>query len=498
MKKYIIYILVSLALTSCNEWLDVKSETEDKEEDLFAKQNGFKSALTGIYMSLADRSTYGESLTMTDIEELGCMWYCSDYDYNPAYYYLHKHEYTNDYAKEHVKSIYRQMFFIITQTNVLIKNLNEHDEAISNDQKLKHLIEGEAYAVRALCQFDILRLFGQLPAGLGTHKVALPYSSTTSINDIPVYYGYDEYVEKLQSDVARALELLKECDPVMTYPLGNLNSAYNNLFEDDFYYFRRNRLNYWAVKALQARMDLYLGNTERAHIEAMEVINAKTSGGEPVVNLNADADINNGYYTLQGEHLFSLNKYNVFSYTNSLMIGNGASQVTPNRDLVLSQDMLNEMFAGTDISSNNRYLKLWNKSASTSQGIQYPALCKYYYNTSGAEASMVYNSLIPILRLSEMYLIAMETANDVDTANSLYYTYMRDHKITPDASFFKTMDEVKEEVIKEYRREFIAEGQMFYTYKRIFNKDILWHTSDDEITENDYIVPLPDTEYENK
>ena len=50
------------------------------------------------------------------------------------------------------------------------------------------------------------------------------------------------------------------------------------------------------------------------------------------------------------------------------------------------------------------------------------------------------------------------------------------------------------EIVREYRREFFAEGQMFYTYKRLGIKNMLWKT-DREVGEQDYVAPLPATEY---
>ena len=349
--------------------------------------------------------------------------------------------------------------------------------------------------MRALCQLDVLRLFGQIPAHRGTIGVKLPYSFTTKINDLPDYYDYDRYVALLKDDLSKALELLKDSDPAVDYSLSTLNNVNSNLFDDDYYYFRRTRLNYWAVKALKARMDLYLGDTTNANTEAMEVIRATTTGGEHLAALNADHDLDNDYFTLPSEHLFALSKYNVFSYSNSLMVGNSTAQVVPNQHLVLSQAMLNDLFLGSDISANNRYLKLWNKTATTSQGLIFPCLCKYYFNTSGSNPSIISQALIPVIRLSEMYLIAMETTNDVSVANTLYYEYMRDHKMTHATDHFKQMSQVRDEVLKEYRREFIGEGHVFYTYKRLFLDDMPWRDSDDNITESDYIIPLPDTEY---
>lgn len=89
-----------------------------------------------------------------------------------------------------------------------------------------------------------------------------------------------------------------------------------------------------------------------------------------------------------------------------------------------------------------------------------------------------------------MYLIAIETTPSVTEANSLYATYMTARNVNASAL---TKDQLDQEIVKEYRREFFAEGQMFYTYKRMGSKQMLWKT-DREITEKDYILPLPGTE----
>ena len=493
MKRHIIYILLACLTTSCNDWLDVKSETEAKEEDIFSKKSGFSSVLTGIYMSLAETDAYGERLTMADAEQLANLWYCTGYDYNPGYYYLHKHEYTNDYCKENVKAFYASLFNTITQVNVLLKNLSEKGALFASSPQLKNVIEGEAYAIRAYCQADVLRLFGQLPQGLGNRQVSLPYSYTTAITEIPAYYDFEAYVQRLMSDLDAAIERLKTYDPACKYSLAELSSATSVTLDDSYLYYRRQRLNYWAVKALRARLNLYLGNATKAHDEALEVINAKAESGNAVCTLSAESDLTNAYYTLPSECLFSLSKYNVFSYSNSLLLGKSGTQVTPNQHLVLSQSMLTELFRGTAVASNNRYLKLWNRQCTSSDGTQYAALCKYYFDTTSGSASAVYQSLIPMLRLSEMYLIAMECTTDLAEANALYVTYMRDHNTLIESDQFATLADVKDEVVKEYRREFIGEGQMFFVYKRLFAKSMLW--ADSEMSESDYILPLPDSEY---
>ncbi len=62
--------------------------------------------------------------------------------------------------------------------------------------------------------------------------------------------------------------------------------------------FRQSRLNYWAVRALHARMALYLGETQEAHDIAMEIINAKGADGEPLMALSGASDLTKGYNAL--------------------------------------------------------------------------------------------------------------------------------------------------------------------------------------------------------
>jgi hypothetical protein len=101
-----------------------------------------------------------------------------------------------------------------------------------------------------------------------------------------------------------------------------------------------------------------------------------------------------------------------------------------------------------------------------------------------------YKQVMPMLRLSEMYLIAMETGS-VAQANSLF----RDYRIARDVQPFdlSSRREVLQEIEAEYRREFFAEGQMFAFYKRFRKANMLWGTK--SINEENYIVPLPDTEF---
>ena len=53
MKRYIFLVLsVVLLATSCDDWLDVRGENIQKENDQYENYKGFRDALTGCYMQM--------------------------------------------------------------------------------------------------------------------------------------------------------------------------------------------------------------------------------------------------------------------------------------------------------------------------------------------------------------------------------------------------------------------------------------------------------------
>ena len=64
-----IFVLGLMVLVSgCGDWLDIKPQTESKEDDLFAKEQAFKDALIGAYIQMKQNSLYGQNLTYTTLE----------------------------------------------------------------------------------------------------------------------------------------------------------------------------------------------------------------------------------------------------------------------------------------------------------------------------------------------------------------------------------------------------------------------------------------------
>lgn len=504
-KNILLYLLLPIwgvMAVSCDNWLDIDQNTEKNETVMFDKYDGFKSALAGCYEDLSSTTLYGTNLTMTYVEAMGNMWFIESPNNlggtKQTAYYFRIHNYSHSLTETAIKSIYSVFYNTILEANMIIRACGEKGNNIA-DPVSRAVVEGEAYAIRALCHLDVLRLFGQIPAGASI-KVALPYSEVTDLTSRPAYYSFEQYVAKLESDFWKAESLLKDNDPVADYSYEEMNgvgsnNSYNYVeVEDEFLYNRQYRLNYWAVKALQARMYRYLGQGDKAHDIAMEVINATTTSGKPVVALSSMEDYGGTatHFASPSECLFSLYFDNLHDISVPLLRGgkpmsdkessDETTQVNPDNDFCMTEPWIRDLFSGTNTATDIRSLKMWSSTA-TVQSLVYPTIRKYFVESGG---------IVPIVRLSEMYLIAVEGAKNVAEANSLYETYMESKGVALHDPFV-TLDEVPAELEKEYRRELYAEGQMFYYYKR--NKaSKMWTGGTYEVVESDYILPLPNTE----
>ena len=499
MKKHIIFIatLLAMTLSSCSDWLDVRGENIEKEENQFSSYKGFVSALTGLYMTMGNNSIYGEQMTMTVVEALGNQWYDFDQSKTNTKYLLTHHDYESDGAKSVISSMYRCLFTTISTANVIIYNteVNGGNIPVKAD---RDIIRGEALAVCAYCQFDVLRLFGQLPKG-GKIQVSLPYSYSHDISTLPKYYTYSEYVENLKKDINEAEALLKDTDPAMDYSFDVLNSPSNNIFADNSHYYRQSQMNYWAVRALHARMLMYLGETKEAHDIALSIINATLSNGRSIIDLSGISDFNSGYNALPSECLFYLSKYDVNKYANDQLVGGRPNTQVSYYGYYLSEDMLNALYESLPnaSASHNRYNNLWNTETMNNDGEKRPTLKKYWYDENNVNTSSLITKrqIVPMLRLSEMYLIAIEGSESLEEAQNLYNKYMSSCQFTLYEPFTSLAD-ARAEIENEYRREFIGEGQAFFMYKRLGKTKMYRNGVPTDIEEKEYILPLPSSEYD--
>jgi hypothetical protein len=496
-KIYTVIAVLALSAVSCEEWLDVMPKTMQNAEVMFDSYQGYKDALTGCYLKMKSRNLWGEHMTITTVEYLAQHWEL--WDENETVDAIKKHDYLDDNVRPIFQRIYAGLFNVIVQANTIIEAMPKTGETAIEDPDCRGVIEGEAYAIRALCHFEALRLFGQVPGG--SQSVRLPFTDDVS-REPSRYYDYAEYIRLIEADLTKAEALLLEHDPFVEHTVETVNNsgAAAGTIRDPFLHYRQLRLNYWAVKALQARFYLYTGKTAEAYAAANAVIQAANNGKgfNLAGGVSAINNIASKYYALPGEGLFMLSNHQLVDYISSIFLGEGTTYVnvhmTPQRMEGTASvfGLFGEPYAA---STNNRFKSIWIRKSSIYAPRPVFELLKYDQRNTTTMSNMnllLYKQLMPVLRLSEMYLIAMETSNDLAEINSLYTPYQRARDIPPTP--LASMQEVTDMIEKEYRREFFGEGQMFGFYKRHNATSMVW--SDRAISEENYVIPLPTTEFD--
>lgn len=483
MKKYRLFILLlSVCLCSCEGFLDQNARSQVDADKMFETDQGFKDALTACYVKLNSAALYGQNLTMTRIELMAQFWDLDGSNYRTEIIFKDL-DHTTDDSRSFFSTVYGAQYNVIVQANDVLKNLPSKGHNITSPAT-RAIIEAEALSIRAFCHFDILRLFGQMPNN-PQKKVELPYAETVGKTDIP-YYGYEAFMGLILRDLNAAEALFKEYDPLTTHSLLDMDAG-ASLVDDSYLNYRRFRFNLYAVKALKARLYLWWGKNTEAYNCAKEVIDAVTSSGEKMVSLAGEDDLNQNWFGLPTECVFALNNFQLGANISGLFTVNTYR---------LTKTRFEQLFSGRSASSNNRMLKVWNGNASNAAGTVYPLIKKY--NQPGTDESVsninlaIRRQVMPILRLSEMYLIVMETGTLAE-ANQLYAPYMLARNEVVTGSL--TQEQLDELIEAEYRREFFAEGQMFYYYKRKGSTTMMWQSANvSTFTESNYVVPIPETE----
>lgn len=488
-RKIIINILAGLLFASCNSWLDIKPKLEIDREEIYSTENGFKDALAGCYAKLKVDELFGKTLTYGSIEYMAQHWIANEGDMKSFRLF----NYESDYVKAIFKEVYSKLYNVIAQTNDFLRYLDEEGGEVITTQETFNRLKGEALAMRAFCHFELLRLFGQVPLENATIQVALPYAEIASEEQVPAY-DYATYTEKLMRDFVNAETLLSISDPLMEYTYDELNDPIK-LWGDnhDDKGFRRLKFNYLAVKALQARFYLYIGDRQLAYLYATEVINAQVHG-EPVISFSLEDDFTNKAYTLPSETLLAFHVYNLDKKVENIFEGQNAISAADSREKMITDVFLNETF-------DNR-LQLFEEQALAGGGSTRKVILKKYWQDDqglglegnqsvSAADNYVTMQMVPVVRLAEMYLIAAETASNLQESNRL----MREYKGSRNLNHtdYNTLTERENDIINQYQREFWGEGQMFFTYKRKMSETMLWNYT--PVQEKNYVVPLPDGEF---
>lgn len=472
--KHILTLLVCFWFLSCDDYLDIQPEDKFLEEQLFSTEEGFYTALNGVYAQIVKERAYGGDLTMRIIE-LMAQQYETPSNSHIGYKYAN-YMYTDGDVQDGFNETWTTMYLGILNINNLLQGMEQYPDVLNEDKK--DLIAGEAYGLRAMIHFDLLRLFGPV---YSTHaqEEAIPYYTEAKAQVAEILTA-EQVINQILIDLNTAETLLAN-DPVRVN--GPMRSEANE-FNVTFFRFRNLRFNYFAVKALQARVNLYAGNNEAAFVAANAVIDEATPFFPWIVDEDFTNAGNNIDRIFSSEVLFALENTELYNRQTNYF------------DASLKIDELFAPLGGRLKSIFDPYTNDYRYSYSWKDSNEEVREIETFFKFDDIEDKEKKSRFMqPLIRISEMYYIAAETSLDEQTAID-YLNTVREERGLGDGTDLAIGVDVENEIFKEYRKEFFGEGQLFFYYKRKNMSSILSGSSQQQIemTSNQYVVPLPLTE----
>ncbi len=461
--KYIIIITASiLSLSSCSKWLDIQPKTEIKQDRLFENESGFKDALIGTYILMGDPSIYGREMTVTFLDNLA-----QSYKLKEGNKYIYATRYEYDKYLSTTDNIWNKNYRIIANLNSILEALEVKKASLH--PTVYSIIKAEALGLRAFLHFDLLRMFGwgniaNDPSSL--KRKCIPFVTKFS-KELTPQHTEEQVLAFINADLKEAEKLLAYYD---VYNQVSQGPEYELPNTDGFFSERRSRFNYYAVRALQARVYMWEGKYPEA-LERLQKFIDETN--PPIGWVNPDRSVHVEEkardLSFSEEHIFRIDVYkmyeNIKPFVEEYEIKSGF-MVSKNLSYFYHSEadakLLYELADNTG-ASDIRYMRLYNKST-----LDWTFL-KFWEHP---ESTSPGRSKMPLIRKPELFYYAAECYNNMgDKAKAV--NMLNRVRVSRGISYSKnllptlTTDEINNEIEKEWRKEYIGEGQLFFYYKRL-------------------------------
>ena len=478
--KYTIFVLSALLLVlpGCNKWLDVSPVDEISKGDMYSTTDGFYNVLNGIYQDIGTTDLYGQNLTWGAMEAWG-RGYTLDNQVSAheTFISLRDLNYTDDDVVSLGRTIWLGLYNNIARANEFIQSCQEKpDDFFRYGTMEKNLMMGEALAIRAYLHFDLLRIFGQsLAEGAeGRDDAYIPYVTEYPSRVNPPLKS-SEVISRIEEDLAQAAEYVGAYDTLETNKQYVLSSSLrfssaNTPEWGRFYSQRGCRLNYYAIRAVQARVALYAGEYENAKVFAGEILDVVEEQGSQLSLVTSSTIADSP--KMMGETLFGYYYDNLIDATQNWF------------DRANSQVLTVEDNANFSAISSDRRSNLISNSV----------LTIYNEDKNGSETNY-----IPAVRLSELYYIMAEAqanTNALSYAITLFNTFLRARGVT--SSTYQIPSDADIDAFYDYlyddiRKEYAGLGQNIFFFKRL-NVPIRYSGGDMTTVVGQLVMPVPDTE----
>lgn len=411
-------VLGSLSLTSCDGYLDTMPSDSLPSDEVIMSLQDVETALNGSYYSLNNESYYGCDFIARG-EVGGEDVQCSANTNRTDNFYRFVARQNNS-----PQGLWKYPYMIINRANSLLEAIDKGN--LPAGEELNNA-KGEALAIRALCHFDLLKMYGKPYFVENGNTLGVPLvDKVLPASELPA-----------RSTVAQGYDMV----------ITDLNNALTIGIQDKV---KEGRFNSWAVKGLLTRVHLYKGDYDKAFEYAQDIIK-----NSPYTLLE-----NKNYVSAWGGRC---NSESIFDIEISELQSGVREMFGYVVDPKGYASVINTTEFETLINENGEddvRTQLIAKGADAQKGHTY--MNKY----PGINGSTVVNN-IRVIRLSDIYLMAAEAAlkkteKDQQSANEYLNAIIK--RAMPNAADVEATIDL---VLKERRKELVMEGHRFYDILRL-------------------------------
>lgn len=430
---YLLYVagLSLLSFTSCeSDWLNIDPSTSVNTDKALITEKDAQIALNGLYRVMSLHGYYSDNYIYYGEAKGQDMQCRENATSNRGYSY-----YTfSDRPSDALTTLtWQQPYNVIRQANNIVNHIDE-GKVTTGDPKEIARIKAEAQAVRGLALFDLTRLYGR------------PYTENNGAS-----LGVPIVLKAEGPDYTPSRNTVAEC---YTQAVKDLTEALPHLRNEKV----NGNLNSWAVKALLSRIYLYMGDNANALKMAEEVIN----GGLYILWSHEE------YASMWGKDFTSESIFELLFTLDEPSGGTGGEGVP----MVYSQDGYNALILTKEyldmLESDPKDVRIqftaYEKDSEGKPITSAPR--KYLVKYPGKTLTDPRDNNICLIRLSELYLTAAETAfKQGDRAKALNYL----NKIVSRANPEKQVSDGElslDRILLERRKELVGEGHAFFDLVR--------------------------------
>lgn len=435
--KIAILFLAVLSCGSCKkEFLEINPQQQTDVNMVVIDLASTRAAVMGTYGLLQSAAYYGRSITVLP-DLMADNMYISRKNSNRYTAYDQYIVTANDGTTSGSWNI---LYRTIVNSNIIISKGEKLTLAATEAPEVQHLV-GEAYTLRALAHFDLLRLYAApYNATPNASHIGIPVivKSGTSKEDIisPSRNTVKEGYTQIVSDLKKAITMM---------PVAPVGFSASN----------KGHITHFAAEALLARVYLYMGDWVNAELMATDVISSNKY--TLLSNANYVSGSTNFRTQNNSESIFEI----VYNTTNNLGTDALASfllQGASYGDGLATDDLYNK-YTATDVRRG-----FMAKSKRSGSGGEDPAFVITKYNNI-----TTYEEGVKVIRLSEMYLIRAEARAKQGGKDALAAADLDVIAKRADASSVpvsQTGQALQDLILAENRKEFAFEGHRLFDLTR--------------------------------